>query len=152
MKVDITNRTDLNALLQRLTEESLPAWGVMRPQNMVEHLATTVQISNGKRIMAQRLSDEETLAARQTYLFVDADLPKGMKTPLLGEGPAPFEWPSLQEAISQLNAELDAFERYFAAQPGGTSTHPRFGPLDHKGWVHFHGKHFTHHFRQFGLV
>jgi hypothetical protein len=151
-KVDIKKRAELNALLNRLAEDGEALWGVMRPQNMIEHLATTLAFSNGKTALAQRFSDEEAAAAKAAFIYTDAELPRGLKTPLLGDGAAPFVYGSMEEAKEVLNRELDAFEHYFSANPGITVVHPRLGRLDYSEWIVFHNKHFTHHFKQFGLV
>jgi hypothetical protein len=77
----------------------------------------------------------------------------GLKTPLLpAEGPIPFEFSSLAEAKENLNKELDAFETYHANHPDALFVQPRLGKLNYKEWIIFHNKHFTHHFKQFGLV
>ena len=153
MKVDITNRQELNSLLNNLTENTQPKWGSLKAQNMVEHLAKTLQYSNGKKEIAQRNSDEEALKAKQNFLYTDAEMSMGLKSPLLpGEGPIPFEFSSLDEAKKNLNKELDDFEMYHAHHPDAFFVQPRLGKLNHKEWIIFHGKHFTHHFKQFGLI
>lgn len=153
MKVDITNRLELNSLLNNLTENTQPKWGSMKPQNMVEHLATVLQYTNGKKEIAQRTTEEEGLKLKQGLIYTDAELPMGLKTPLLpAEGPIPFEFSSLAEAKENLNKELDAFETYHANHPDALFVQPRLGKLNYKEWIIFHNKHFTHHFKQFGLV
>ena len=153
MKVDITNRQELNSLLNNLTENTQPKWGQMKAQNMVEHLATVLQYTNGKKEIAQRATDEEALKAKQFLIYTEAELPMGLKTPLLpAEGLVAFEFSSLDEAKKNLNKELDDFETYHANNPGALFAQPRLGKLNYKEWIIFHNKHFTHHFRQFGLI
>jgi oxepin-CoA hydrolase/3-oxo-5,6-dehydrosuberyl-CoA semialdehyde dehydrogenase len=152
MKVDITNRKELNELLNTLTEDTLPKWGVMRPQNMVEHLALVTEHTNGKRIAAQRTTEDEAKAAKQIIIYSDAEIPQGLKSPLAGEGADPFRFSNLDEAKQDLNKQLDDFETYFKRNPSATPVQPRFGPLTYNEWVILHNKHFTHHFKQFGLM
>lgn len=153
MKVDITNRQELNSLLSNLKEGSQPKWGQMKPQNMVEHLATVLQHTNGKKEAPQRVADEEALKAKQYLIYTDAEMSMGLKSPLLpAEGPIPFEFSSLDEAKAHLNKELDDFETYHAIHPDALFIQPRLGKLNHKEWIIFHKKHFTHHFKQFGLI
>lgn len=153
MKVDITNRQELNSFLNNLTENSQPKWGQMKPQNMVEHLATVLQHTNGKKEAPQRVTDEEALKAKQYLIYTDAEMSLGLKTPLLpAEGPIPFEFSSLDEAKAHLNKELDDFETYHANYPEALFIQPRLGKLNRKEWIIFHNKHFTHHFKQFGLI
>jgi hypothetical protein len=153
MKVDIINRLELNTLLNQLTDDTQPKWGQMKPQNMIEHLAKVLQYTNGKKEIAQRTTEEEGLKAKQFLIYTDAELPMGLKTPLLpAEGPIPFEFSSLDEAKENLNRELDDFETYHANHPDALFIQPRLGKLNHREWIVFHNKHFTHHFKQFGLI
>ena len=152
MKVDINNRQELNSLLNSLTENTQPKWGSLKPQNMVEHLAKTLQFSNGKREIAQRTTEEEGMKAKQAFIYTDAEMPMGLKSPLLEEGPVLFEFSSIGEAKKNLNKELDDFEAYHASHPNALFIQPRLGELNYKEWIIFHNKHFTHHFKQFGLV
>ena len=77
----------------------------------------------------------------------------GLKTPLLpADGPISFEFSSLDEAKKALNKELDDFETYHANNPDAVFVQPRLGKLNYKEWIIFHNKHFTHHFKQFGLI
>jgi oxepin-CoA hydrolase/3-oxo-5,6-dehydrosuberyl-CoA semialdehyde dehydrogenase len=93
MKVDITNRQELNTLLNNLTENTQPKWGSLKAQNMVEHLAKVLQYTNGKREIAQRTTEEEGLKAKQAFIYTDAEMSMGLKSPLLpAEGPVPFEF------------------------------------------------------------
>lgn len=151
--MDITNRQELNTLLNDLTENTQPKWGQMKPQNMVEHLAKVLQYTNGKKQIAQRTTEEEDLKAKQGFIYTDAEMSMGLKSPLLPEeGPIPFEFSSLNEAKENLNKELDDFETFHANHPDALFIQPRLGKLNYNEWIVFHNKHFTHHFKQFGLI
>jgi len=80
MKIDITNRQELNTLLNKLTEYTQPKWGQMKSQNMVEHLAKTLQFSNGKKEIAQRTTEEEGLKAKQGFIYTDVEMSIGLKS------------------------------------------------------------------------
>ncbi|MGZ3852179.1 MAG: hypothetical protein ACXVBX_05260, partial [Flavisolibacter sp.] len=82
MQVDITKRQELNMLLNRLTEDTEPRWGNMKPQNMVEHLATVLQYTNGKKQIAQRTSEEEGRIAKEAFIYSDVPMSMGLKSPL----------------------------------------------------------------------
>lgn len=153
MKVDITNRSELNSLLNNLTYNTQPKWGSLKAQNMVEHLAKTIQYSNGKKEIAQRTTEEEGLKAKQAFIYTDMEMSMGIKSPLLpADGPIPFEFSTLDEAKKNLNKELDDFETYHINHPNSVFIQPRLGKLNYKEWITFHNKHFTHHFKQFGLI
>ncbi len=152
MKIDISKREELNSLLNNLTENTQAQWGLMMPQNMIEHLAKTLQYTNGKREIAQRTTEQEANAAKQALIYTDMEIPKGLKSPLAGELPDLFEFADLNEAKRNLNNELNDFESYFAGNPGAAPMQPRLGRLTYQEWIIFHSKHFTHHFKQFGLI
>lgn len=152
MTVDITKRKEFETLLNNLTETAQAQWGLMKPQHMIEHLALTVQISNGKKPLGQRVTDEQAKIAKAAYVYTDVEMEKGLKTPMSPEVPGAFEFPSMDLAKKELMMQLDDFENYFSLHPNATFIHPRFGPLDYKEWVIIHNKHFKHHFKQFGLI
>lgn len=140
-------------LLNSLSEDTEPTWGNMKPQNMVEHLATVLQYTNGKKQIAQRTSEEEGRIAKEAFIYSDVAMSMGLKSPLLpAEGSVPFQFANLEQAKKELNKELDDFEAYHAEHPNASFVQPRLGKLDYKEWIVFHNKHFTHHFKQFGLV
>ncbi len=152
MTIDITNRKHLNDLLNTLTESTEAKWGVMKAQNMVEHLATVTEYTNGKKTTAQRTTDEQAKVIKQTMIYTDAEIPQGLKSPLLSDEAEPFIFSSLDEAKNNLNKQLDDFEEYFKNNPEATCIQPRMGPLNYSEWIIFHNKHITHHFKQFGLI
>ena len=151
-RVDINNRKELNTFLSRLTELSVAKWGIMQPQNMIEHLIKTLQYSNGKKEIGQKTTEEEGRQAKAAFIYTDVEMPMGLKSSLAGEIPDPFVFADLQAAKNQLNQELDDFESFFANNPGAEFVQPRLGKLNHKEWIILHNKHFTHHFKQFGLL
>jgi len=152
MKIDITKRAELNALLYNLRENTEAKWGLMNPQNMIEHLAKALEYSNGKKQIAQRTTEEEAKRAKEMMIYTDAEMPKGIKGSLAGEFPDPIQFPYLDEAKNNLNKELDDFETYFKNNPDASFIHASLGRLNYKEWIVLHSKHFTHHFKQFGLI
>jgi hypothetical protein len=152
MNIDITNRNELRSLLSKLTNETVAQWGVMQPQNMVEHLAEVLRYSNGKKQAQMRNTEEEALKAKEGLIYSDREISKGIKSPLLPENAAPFEFESLAVAIEHLEKELRVFDGFYRDNPTATCIQPRLGPMTGEEWIVFHNKHFTHHFKQFGLI
>lgn len=152
MFVDITKRKKFQTLLDNLAETAEAQWGLMKPQHMIEHLAVSMQISNGKKPLGQRVTDEQAEKAKASFIYTDVGMEKGLKTPMLPEIPGAFKFPTMNAAKQELTVELDDFENYFNLHPIATFIHPRFGHLDYNEWVIVHNKHFTHHFKQFGLI
>jgi oxepin-CoA hydrolase/3-oxo-5,6-dehydrosuberyl-CoA semialdehyde dehydrogenase len=124
----------------------------MTPQHIVEHLGFSLQISTGKS--PQRLHMPEDVAAtiKQKVIYTEAELPEGVKNPLLGDEPPVLKFADLPSAIDQLMMELDYFEEFYRENPDAKNMHMRMGELDKNEWNVFHGKHFKHHFKQFNLV
>ncbi len=152
MKVDINNRKELNKLLEALAETTAGSWGVMKAQNMIEHLAMIIEYSNGKRTIEQITTNEEANAIKQKMIYSDMEIPQGLKSPLLPEEAAPFRFSNVDEAKKNLIEQLDDFEMFFKNNPDAKPIQPRMGPLKHNEWIILHNKHLAHHFKQFGLI
>ena len=148
--IDITNRSALNQLLTSLHSETLANWGRLKAQNMIEHLTEAVEYTNGKRIAKLAVSEEEAILQKHSKVNGDFLIPKFAKG-FLPDATEHVRCADLPSAIHELYSELDAFEYYFRVE-GRTAIHPAFGPMDYKEWLLWHGKHFAHHFMQFGLV
>lgn len=146
--VDITNRKVLYRLFLNLDAQAKPLWGKMTPQQMIEHLITQVQYTNGVRIPTWDGPHENTAARKQNGIYTDNELPRNI---FLEELPDRLTYPDLETAINQLMKELDTFDRYFNTNDVKV-IHGGFGPLDYYEWIIWHGKHFTHHLKQFGLI
>jgi hypothetical protein len=148
--VDIKDRKNLNLLLQSLKHDTLPAWGKMRAQEMIEHLVENIEYTNGTRIPSLQLSPEEAQKEKLAKVTPEFEIPKNVNGNLpVMQGNKRFS--DLQTAIHELNKALDQFEIYFQQQ-GQTTIHGGFGPLNYSEWILWHGKHFAHHFAQFGLI
>jgi len=148
--IDITDRRKLNSLLGSLQPQTPALWGRMNAQNMIEHLVEAVEYTNGKRVADLRIPSDKAASQRQLLVNSDFVIPNGV-TGYLPDATKTKRFQDLETSIIELNKELDAFEHFFKNE-GVTATHFEFGPMDYKEWVTWHGKHFTHHFKQFGLL
>ena len=146
--INFSNRKLIDDLVQKLGADDIPLWGKMKPQQMVEHLVESVEYTNGKYSCECDLPAAEAQRQLQANVYPDTEIPRNV---ILGTLPDHYRFESLQTAIDQLMIELEAFDRYFAA-PGITAMHAGFGPMNHHEWLLWHGKHFTHHFKQFSLI
>ena len=146
--VDITDRALLRNLLLSLNTDTTPLWGKMKAQQMVEHLVDQVQWTNGKKIPTCNRSPEEAYQRKMQMIYTDTQIPQNIFS---GDLPEDYQYPSITAAIDALVRELDGFDQYFLT-PGTVAIHGGFGPMNHQEWVIWHGKHFAHHFKQFGLI
>jgi len=146
--VDITERKKMNELLNKLNPDTIPGWGTLTAQRMIEHLTTQVNYSNGNLVSYLDVDPIEAEKLKRSRVLSDFMLPQNAKGPDI---PTKLQYPNLMSAIDALNRALDDFENYFLTE-GRTIIHGGFGPMNRKEWIIWHGKHFTHHFRQFGLI
>lgn len=142
----------LPSLLRQLNPDQKPAWGVLNPQAMVEHLGSSWHISNGRAEVAQKTTDKE---AEQYRMFLDSDEPMApnTKNPAMPDDKPPAtRQPDLESAIEQLQDEIQQFFNYFEQYPDARPAHPLFGPLSYYQWLQFQTIHIKHHLRQFNLI
>ncbi|MNR33853.1 hypothetical protein D3C85_1515670 [compost metagenome] len=120
---------------------------------MIEHLIQTIRYSNGTDTISLLYESTKAGQIKTGVIYTDNELPKGFKSPLLPkDGLATLQYVDLQTAINQLRIELEQFDQYFKDNPDAKPVNPLTGELAFEEWLVFHGKHFTHHFKQFGLL
>ena len=149
--IDFLNRELIRKKLSSLKATAKPLFGKMNGQQMVEHLSLLVQISNGTFPVNEFVSDEKS-ARRKPFLDTENEIQVGFKASMLSEEPYSVKFNTIEDSIDELCKQIDAFEIFFSDNPDQLITHPFFGELDFEYWKKFHVKHFTHHFKQFGLV
>jgi len=138
--------TDRLAYLNSLTPGAPPLWGQLSPQLMIEHLAGSVLISNGRLHATLHIPAAE-VPARQAFLTSDAPFSRHLPNPLVPTQP---RFPDLATARAKFWSAWDQYGSFWSAHPTATPLHPLFGPLTGSQWLRFHAKHFTHHLQQFG--
>lgn len=149
--VDFLNEEEVRSTLANLKTDAKPLFGKMNGQQMVEHVSAVTQIANGNWNVDIYVSDEKS-ARRKPFLNSDSELQIGFKAPFLSEDPTPLKFNSMEEAVDDLIEQVQYFETVFNENPNRKVVHPFFGELDYEYWKKFQVKHFTHHFKQFGLV
>lgn len=133
--------------LLRLDPATLPVWGKMTAQHMVEHLSTAMDMSL-KNTSYTPQWDEETILKNKAYV-----LSQGLKRGkiLSDEELKELRNPDLPSAISEYSNRLNDF--LYAIETAPLSTyHIYFGRLDNSEWLAFHYWHTLHHLSQFSLV
>ena len=134
-----------------LRANTIPLWGKMTSQHMVEHLILAMRMSSGK-IKLECFNPPEKLPALKRFLISSRPLPKLFVNPTIGENLLPLEYSSLEEAKKILNQEITDYLKYFELNPEAKTVNVTFGELNKDEWDIFHQKHFAHHFSQFGLI
>ena len=148
-KVD---KSYIQTALNNLTEDTKPAWGILTPQHMVEHLEWFCQIALGN-IKTDQITPEEHIPKMQASLYDYRGLPKKFDHPLLRKGKLEdlryADLDSAKEAFIKGLKEIDAI---FKADPTATIPNPVFGDLNEYDWELYNTKHAYHHFTQFNLI
>ena len=151
--IHIYDRQDIAARLEKLKHDTIPNFGKMTAQHMVEHVAFAVKFSNGKLPTHLYYPPDKAELIKSVLIYSDQPFPIGFKAPMISKKQLPeLLFPDLPTAIDELFKELDNFDRYFASHVGIKPVHPVVGACDLKEWIMFHNRHFTHHFSQFGLI
>lgn len=150
----MTNRQKIESmlpLLYTLPADRQPLWGRMTAQHMVEHLALTFTLSNGKRNVPVQTPPDK-IEKRLAYLRGPEPLIRGfVPDGPLGELP-PLRFGNIPAAADAVKKQLLDMDQWFAQNPLSEQNHPVFGALQLDDWLIFHHKHFIHHLTQFGLI
>lgn len=137
--------------LKTLDSDTTPAFGKMNVQQMIEHMSDSLRIANGKDKF-EILTPQERLKPMKDFLMSEKDFRPNTPNSLLGDVPAPCRNKTKEEAIAELEREIEGFINYFENNPTSSQTNPFFGDLNYAEWVQMLHKHALHHLRQFGLA
>ena len=145
-------RTKLITYLQRLDPDTLPNWGKMNVQQMVEHYGgDAVRNANGRLKIDKIVTLPENLSRMREFMLSDKPFKENTKNPLMGEEPAAPRYQTVQAAIGALQQELIYFFEAFEKDPNLVTRNPFFGDLTFEQNVQLLYKHALHHLRQFGV-
>jgi hydroxymethylglutaryl-CoA reductase len=147
--ISFLNTDEICAKLSTLKPDTKPIFGKMNSQQMIEHLSFLLQISNGT-VNANYFVEDEKSTRRKAFLDTEGELQVGFKAPMLSEEPMPVKFKTIKDSMNDLVQQIINFETHFKTSK--KENHPFFGELDYQYWKKFHEKHFTHHFKQFGIV
>jgi hypothetical protein len=145
-------KNDFIELLESLKGDEKPVFGVLNPQQMIEHFGDTVRLASGKFTVSV-LTPEEKLPAMKAFVMSDKEFKPGTKNPLMNEIPAPVKFTSIDLAVQKLKNAIDNFETTWRTKPETeTILNPFFGNLNFEEQVQLLHKHAHHHLRQFSLI
>lgn len=139
-------------LLRQISSDTLPAFGKMSLQQMVEHFSDAVKIASGKIQVSQMFTPEEALPKMKDFLLSDKPFRENTPNPLMPESPAPVRNKSLDAAIAELQESIKNFFAVFEGDSQLQTRNPFFGNLNFEENVQLLYKHALHHLRQFGLT
>ncbi len=136
--------------LKKIAPETKGNWGVMSPQQMVEHFGDSLANAYGKLVLPY-VTPPERKEALHNFLMSDIPFKENTKNPIISETPHAPRFSGLDEAIEKLQKRIDIFFETFEKNPTLTTTNPVFGPLNFEQNVHLLYKHAKHHLKQFGI-
>lgn len=143
-------------LLDTITPETKRGWGVMSPQNMIEHLGGLIYATaKGKTGMSLAMPPEKAAQMKARFFTSHYPFPRGVKMPgTADKAPTapPLRYGSFEEALGKLKAASQSFIQQYQEHPEKASMHGYFGDLTNEEWLAFHIKHLEHHLIQFGAL
>ena len=143
-------KTDFITHLKKLSGTEKPQWGVMNPQQMVEHMGMAFLNASGK-LNFPLTTPAEQVPTYKKFLMTEKDFKPNTPNALMSETPLPLRFPDMQTAIEKLEKAITGFENYFADNENKNLLNPFFGELNFEEWVQLLHKHALHHLRQFGI-
>ena len=138
-------------LVNNLKGNETGKWGKMNAQQMVEHVTGFFKVSTNQ-IHFPLVTPAEYLPRAKAFLLSDKEFRENTKAPVLPEDPLPLQFATMDEALADLEKEINHFIDRFEKEPGLITQHPVFGNLNFEEWVLLHYKHVRHHAKQFGLL
>ena len=145
-------KKDFLSYLRSIDSATPPSWGKMSLQQMVEHFTDYVQIASGKTQNTQILTPAEHLQKAQDFVMSDKPFKENTPNPLLPEAPPPVRNISMEEALKELETEIDFFFSVFQQNNQQRTINPFFGDLNFEQNVQLLHKHAMHHLKQFGIM
>ena len=137
-------------ILASLDAHAPRKWGKMNVQQMIEHMADYVRIASGKTPTAV-VTPEENLQRMQGFLESEKPFRENTPNALMPDTPEPARHRTKDEAIHELQQEIEHFFMAHERDGNKTTANPFFGNLNFNQQIQLLHKHATHHLRQFGL-
>jgi hypothetical protein len=143
-------RNDYVKILATIDPATKPLWGKMNVQQMIEHMAYAMRQASG-RDPYTIVTAEEHLPRMQAFLMSEKPFRENTPNQLLPDEPLPTKHQDIQNALNDLQAEIEHFFHVFGEYPNKEITNPFFGHLNYDMQVQLLHKHAWHHLRQFGV-
>lgn len=139
-------------LLKAIDPNTLPVFGKMNVIQMIDHMADSFRMANGKDVYTEIITPVERIGPMQDFLRSTKDFKPNTKNALMAEEPKPARSNNCNEAIESLKAELNDFFTYFKIDEEKTLRNPFFGDLNFEMTLNLLHKHAIHHLRQFNAI
>ena len=144
-------KNGFTAALSGLDTNTPGKWGKMNVQQMIEHMSDYVRVANGRTPM-EIMTPEEKILRMQGFLESEKSFQENTPNAFMPDIPAPVKHATKEEAISELQGEINHFFTVYEKEQDKKIANPFFGQLTFDQQVQLLHKHATHHLRQFGAV
>ena len=139
--------------LSNLKEDAKPAWGIMTPQHMIEHLEYTYRIASGEIQDFEIATPEKILEKVHNSLYNYDPFPKNSNFPMLEKNKLDdLKHADLATAIAKFNEAREDYKTFFKENPDAVLKNLVFGELNRYESYLMERKHLNHHFNQFNLL
>ena len=139
-------------LLKQIPSDTKPQWGKMTLQQMIEHFGDHTRIASGKNPYLNIITPAENLQRLRDFILSEKPFKENTPNPLMSEVPPPVRNSSIENAITELENELDFFFSVFEENHLQATRNPFFGDFNFDENVHLLHKHAVHHLKQFGIT
>ncbi len=150
--INIHDKETLFSFIDKFKEGDTPLFGRLTPQHVLEHLIMSLHLSTGKKQIVFNGNQEVADKVKATLIYTDAQVPQGVKNPLMTDDLPDLKFTTFEIAKQELKNEIEYFYEYKNQNPKATFIHMRMNELTIDEWTTMHGKHFAHHFKQYGLL
>lgn len=145
-------KNDFLQLLKKLKGDEKPQWGVLNPQQMIEHFGESVMLASG-RVHIPLITPTEKVPAMKAFVMSDKEFKPLTKNPVMKDVPSPVKFDNIETAILKLEKAISVFEETWKAKwESDYILNPFFGELNFEEQVQLLYKHARHHLKQFGLI
>jgi len=142
---------EFTPLLEKLTPDTTPNFGLMTPQHMVEHLIGAIESAIGKYEGERENPPSERQLGMQKFIKSGSVLSHRPSDKTKADLP-PLKYSSIEEAISHIPK---AVQKYYAFQDSNPEYKPYasfLGEVSFEDVELFHYMHIKYHLWQFGLL
>ena len=138
-------------LLKKLSGDEKGNFGVLSAQGMIEHMTDSIGIA-WKRVVEPMQTAEIHLEKVRAFALSDREFRPGVKNSLMSETAAPLRNATIEDAVKEIEAEVNSFIDYYKSNPDAKVLNPFFGEFNYEQWLHLLHKHAVHHLKQFNLI
>lgn len=150
--INIHDKEKVFEIIDKFQKDATPLFGKLTPQHVLEHLMMSLHISTGKRVIEFKGNEELAQKIKANLIYTDSEVPEGVKNPLMTDDLPELKFENIEIAKQNLKNELEYFYEYKKNNPNAKLVHMRMNELTMDEWTVMHGKHFKHHFKQYGLI